>query len=181
MREVFTGSTMMSFEHNNVDDLNLDFSDRRWEPNTRKNFVFEFKLPESETDDDLDSDGEDDDVQSDGSVKEDDDLDDEYFFDNKIDFRTDFIPKPIGEEYIFDDKIDFAPDCIPNLPQEQNSQDTICDNKGTANSDNNIGDENVTCSKVANGEIPVIKENGIDAISVNDLAADLENCNIKVS
>lgn len=153
MPEVLSGgNTMMSIEHN-IDDLNLDFSDRNWETRPRnRNFIFEFKLHES----DSDTGGE-----SEGSVVEDVDLDDEYFFDNKIDFSH-YVPK--------------------QPPKHESSETNIVkenvkENEKVTKDKEGVEESNVTCSKVLNGDISDTQENESEK-TVDKLTEAVDSCNI---
>lgn len=150
---------MMSIE-NNVDDLNLDFSDRNCEAqqNNGGKFMYDFLLHDS---------GSEADSESDISTHEEVDLDDEYFFDNKIDFSH-YLPKvPPKKESL--DPVD-----IKRQEVVAKVQDVFSNVVKPVSRTNSV--------EIPNGNLNVNKTN-IDVVvdAVGDVTEGVQDCDIDVS
>lgn len=162
----------MSTFASTVDDLNLDFSDRNWEiaPQDGRRLQFEFKLH--------DTDSECSEVESEVDEC---DMDDEYFFDHRLDFGH-YAPEVLITQ-ASDDLTTDEPKSVLSDPTVLNDNET-CDKaenlaKNTGSEINTTIDENRNERKViANGDTKTVCVNGLN---LDTLTTAVEKFSLAVS
>lgn len=173
MVEVAKMSTFAS----TVDDLNLDFSDRNWEiaQQNGRRFQFEFKLRDSES--------EGSEIESE---PEECDMEDEYFFDHRLDFGS-YIPKVIEPPSGSDTFQNGVKELVVTDPKVLNNSDPqgtqitgdlktkdVITNDAKTNFDENRNEEKI---KTDNG----IRRASINGLTLDTLTTAVEKFSLAVS